>query len=175
MKHALRLSQWAGPLTIGSFGVVAVTGILMFFHLNSGLMKVAHEWLGWLLVLGAVAHIIVNWRPFIGYFRRPAGVVVIAIPLVLGGLSFFPGGSQGRPPFMEASRALEQSSLSTVAQVAKDSPESLMKGLRGRGIRVRDGGQTIREIASENSIRSMEILGHIFGGQGVRPGDPSRG
>lgn len=39
--------NWATPLTIGSFLLMAVTGLLMFFHLDTGLNKAAHEWLGW--------------------------------------------------------------------------------------------------------------------------------
>lgn len=43
MKDTFRLKTWAGPLTIGSFVVIAGTGILMFFHLNVGVVKLAHE------------------------------------------------------------------------------------------------------------------------------------
>jgi cytochrome b561 len=48
--------EWATPLTIGSFGLMATTGILMFFHLDSGLNKTAHEWLGWVMVAVVAAH-----------------------------------------------------------------------------------------------------------------------
>lgn len=40
------LRKWATPLTIGSFLLMGVTGILMFFHLDIGLNKLAHEWAG---------------------------------------------------------------------------------------------------------------------------------
>ena len=40
----------ATPLTIGSFLLIAITGVLMFFHLDSGLNKLAHEWLGWAMI-----------------------------------------------------------------------------------------------------------------------------
>ena len=55
------LRPWATPLTIGSFALMATTGILMFFHLDSGLNKVAHEWLGWAMVAGVALHATVNW------------------------------------------------------------------------------------------------------------------
>ena len=67
MKDRYWLRTWAGPLTIGSFGVVATTGILMFFHADSGSMKLAHEWLGWLLVLGVIAHVVLNKDFFLGW------------------------------------------------------------------------------------------------------------
>ena len=37
--------EWATPLTIGAFGLMSVTGMLMFFHLDTGFNKLAHEWL----------------------------------------------------------------------------------------------------------------------------------
>lgn len=164
MKEILRSRTWAGPLTIGSFAVVAATGIVMFFHLNSGLVKLAHEWLGWLLVIGVIAHVAINWRPFVRYFCKPAGIAIMAVLLTLGVLSFFVGGPAGRQhPLMGAFTALEQSSLQVVAQVAKSNPDALLANLRTKGLRVRNGEQTIREIASENGVRSMEILGNILG------------
>jgi hypothetical protein len=163
VKTSLGLRVWAGPLTIGSFGVVAITGILMFFHLNIGLVKFAHEWLGWLLVVGAVAHVILNWKPFLAYFRKPSGIAITVTLFLLGVLSFLPsGGGRGRPPFGEAFRALERSSLSVLAPIAKSSPQSLVDQLKARGIRVQDSEQTITEVASQNSMPSMVILGYIL-------------
>lgn len=174
MKDLFRVRTWAGPLTIGSFAVVAVTGILMFFHLNSGLMKLAHEWLGWLLVVAVIAHVTINWRPFLNYFYKPAAITIMATLIVLGVLSFLPGGhAGGRHPLMGAFTALEQSSLHVVAQVAKRDSVSLIEGLRARGIRVRDDEQTIREIASENGIRSLEVLEYILGRPRTASGDHS--
>jgi hypothetical protein len=43
-------TNWATPLTIGTFTLMAVTGMLMFFHADIGLNKTAHEWLGWVMI-----------------------------------------------------------------------------------------------------------------------------
>ena len=37
--------KWATPLTIGAFFLMAATGILMFFHIDRGIISGAHEWL----------------------------------------------------------------------------------------------------------------------------------
>lgn len=182
MKDTLRLRAWAGPLTIGSFAVVAVTGILMFFKASFGLMKLAHEWLSLCLVFGVVAHIVLNWKPFLGYFRKGTGVSIMAAFLVMGILASipallpakgqFPRGGAFHP---QAYTALEQSSLSVVAHVAKKSPESLSEDLRAKGIRVRDNQQTLPEIAAENKVGNMVLLSYIFGGaQGQAKGRPPR-
>jgi hypothetical protein len=167
MREFFRFRTWAGPVTIGSFVVMGISGILLFFHVNIGLMKLAHEWLGWVFVVGAVAHLAVNWRPFVAYFRKPAGLAIMAVLLLAGVLSLLPAGGGGPSPrqsFMAMSRALEQAPLSAVAQVAKRSPQSVQEDLESKGIQVRHGEQTISEIASDNEKHSMEILTHVFGG-----------
>ena len=47
---------WITPLVIGTFALMAVTGSLMFFHLDTGLNKTAHEWLGWAMVAAVLLH-----------------------------------------------------------------------------------------------------------------------
>lgn len=69
--------SWATPLTVGAFPLISVTGILMFFHLETGLSKAAHEWLGWFLVAGVAAHLWLNGRAFTTYFKRPAAVAIM--------------------------------------------------------------------------------------------------
>ena len=55
MRDICRMKTWAGPLTIGSFVVVAVTGILMLFHIDGGLAKHPHEVASIVLVIAAIA------------------------------------------------------------------------------------------------------------------------
>lgn len=162
-----RLAPWAGPLTIGSFAAVALTGILLFFHAGTGLAKPVHELTGWIMIAAVVAHTVVNWRPFVAYFRKPLGATAICLLLAVGIASpFLATGahnhSQGQRAFIAVSRALEKSPLHVVAQVAKTTPESIVKKLATQGIQVRDHNQTIAEIASANNKRSMEILSHIL-------------
>jgi hypothetical protein len=164
MKDTLRLKVWAGPLTIGSFAVMAGTGVLMFFHLSGGALKLAHEWLGWLMVIGGIAHLAVNWRPLVAYFRKPVSVTIIAVVCMLGLVSRAPlGGFERRPPFFNVAKALEQSSLSTVAQVAKRSPQATIDELTAKGFQVQSADQTIAEIAAENDRSSMEALACALG------------
>ena len=66
------LRSWATPLTAGAFIVLATTGLLMFFHLDRGLNHFAHEWIGWILLLGVACHITANFSGFSKtYFRTP--------------------------------------------------------------------------------------------------------
>lgn len=159
------LRKWATPLTTASFIVVAITGVLMFFHLDFGLIKPAHEWLSWLLVVGGIAHVIINWKPLVNYLAKPAGKLIIVSVLVLGALSFLPiGGGEGggKGQMMKAVGALEKSPLTVVAQVAQTTPDTLVDKLKAKGLEVRDSDQTVQEIATENQKEPMEIIASLF-------------
>lgn len=130
----------------------------MFFHLNVGMIKLAHEWMSWLFVIGAVAHIRVNWKAFLGYFRTRWGAAIIAVVVLLGAISFLPvGGQRGRPPFLEIMEAMEQSSVEVVAQVLKRDPQSLIQQLQTQGIQIHQPTQTLAEIAVQNQKSPVQL------------------
>jgi len=159
------LRTWATPITIGSFVIVSITGILMFFHLKIGLIEVAHEWLSWVFIVGSLAHIAINWRAFAKYFSKPASVAIIALILAVGALAFLPiesGKSERKAKIMKAIGALEQSPLNLVAQIGKTSPEALVQKLEANGFEVKDASQTVEEIAQSNQKKPMDILGLLF-------------
>ena len=81
--------EWVTPLLTGAFALMAVTGILMFFHLDRGLNKTAHEWLGWVMVVAVLLHVAISWFGFKRYFTqgRVARTVLAVSALVLAGSS----------------------------------------------------------------------------------------
>jgi hypothetical protein len=94
------LRKYATPLTIGSFLLMTVTGILLFFHLNTTFNKVAHEYLGLVMVAAVVLHMVLNWRAFTTYFKKPLALGLMGVFVVALALSFVPtSGTQGRPEF----------------------------------------------------------------------------
>jgi hypothetical protein len=173
MKERFQMKSWAGPLTIGSFLVVAVTGVLMLCHATTSSIKHMHEVISLVFLVGAVAHIAVNWKTFLAYFRKPGSVAVIAIFLILGAVSLFPHGSQsGRDPRRGMLSALEQSSLNLIAQVVKSDLQSVKTALEANGIPIRDGEQTLLEIASESKKSSMEIMAIVVNQSQPSPNAP---
>lgn len=69
MAKPMGLRRWATPLIIGSFVLMAGTGVLMFFEYEGGLITVVHQWFSWIFLLGAGAHIAINLRPFQNHLR----------------------------------------------------------------------------------------------------------
>ena len=89
--------SWATPIAAGAFLLSAVTGVLIFFHVDSGLNKAAHEWLSWLLLGGVVLHVLANLGGFKRHFATRGGLAVMgAFALVLA-LSFIAPAAELSP------------------------------------------------------------------------------
>ena len=159
----LKTRSWATPLCIGSFVIVGFSGILMFLEINLGLLKVAHEWLGVILVLAVIAHVLINLKMFLRYFTKPAGIAIIAVIIIAGSVMGFMGNNENRrPPFKTIMEQMQTSSLSVVAPVVKDTPEFLLIKLQAQGLTVKDVNQTIQQIAQSNRKSPMDVMSLIF-------------
>ena len=104
---------WATRITIGAFLLMAVTGILMFFHWDIGLNKLAHEWLGWAMVVGVMAHVLANWPAFAKHFSKPLGKAIMAIFALLLVGSFFVQPQGGGSPAGAAMRDRKSTRLNS--------------------------------------------------------------
>jgi hypothetical protein len=167
MINGTKMRKWATPLTIGAFALSAISGMMMFFHLNSALVKIIHEWGSWSLVIGGLFHVVGSWQAFVRYFSKPAArtimavfaLLIIAFFLPLGG--FAEGKGKKLPPAV-LSRALPEASFSTIANIAQHQPEELVKELELKGIVVKDKEETIHTIALRNNKQHADILKAIF-------------
>lgn len=156
---------WITPLVIGTFALMAVTGSLMFFHLDTGLNKTAHEWLGWAMVAAVLLHLLLNMNAFKRYFTQTTGRwVMLACAAVLA-LSFVPlGNGGGKPPFVAPMQALASAPLSTVAQVGGISTAELRARLGSAGVASQSDAQTIKELVGPDFGQQMRTLGKVLGG-----------
>lgn len=156
------LRQWATPLTVGSFLLMAVTGILMFFHLDSGLNKVAHEWLGWAMVAAVGAHLVLNYRAFTTYFRKPLARVIMGSFAAVLALSFLPlagdGGNDGRRLMLQAANGAR---IETLVEMSGAELETVQNRLARAGVQAQPG-QTLTEAAGGDRERQGQILSAIF-------------
>jgi hypothetical protein len=156
---------WITPLVIGTFALMTFTGVLMFFHLDTGLNKTAHEWLGWAMVIAVLLHLMLNMHAFKRYFTQTTGRwVMLACAAVLA-LSFVPFGNAGggKPPFVVPMQALANAPLGTVAQVAGISTPELRARLDKAGVATQSDTQTIKELVGPDLGIQMRTLGKTFG------------
>src|SRR5512142_1386864 len=84
------LRSWVTPITIGSFLLLGVTGVLMFFEVRGGLIVVAHEWLSPILVVGTCLHIWLNWGAVRANLSRARGIIIVGLFAALLAFSVAP-------------------------------------------------------------------------------------
>ena len=162
------LRNWATPITIGSFLISALSGILIFFHLNIGLVRPAHEWLSWFMILGVGMHLLLNWRAFTNYFKKPIPLALIGLFTVLTIASLLPlgssneGGSNPRVAMMKTMHLLEAAPVSVLADMQQMTPEALLEKMKEQGIQVDNAQQTLEAVATANGQEAAELLGKVL-------------
>lgn len=128
------LRKYATPLTIGSFILMAVTGTLMFFHLNTTFNKVAHEYLGIVMIAAVVLHLVLNWRAFTTYFKRPLAIGIMGIFILALGLSFIPSSQKGGRPEFGAVRMVISAPVSTLAPMLGTDTQGVIDRLAAQDV-----------------------------------------
>jgi hypothetical protein len=155
--------KWVTPLVTGSFLLVAITGILMFFHIDTGLNKVAHEWLGLIMVLGAMLHIIVNIKGFNQMFGNTMGKTIVGVFILVLGLSFLNLGGEGsEKPFMTSVEVLAKASVTDLAQVSHTDKQVLLDRLKAKGVVISDDTKSIKDVVGNDMHKQMEVLNDIL-------------
>jgi hypothetical protein len=159
--------DWATPLTIGAFGLMASTGILMFFHLDTGLNKTAHEWLGWVMLAGVAAHAAANWQGFKRYFLSGIlgrGILVASALVIVGSFVSLPGGGRnGLSPPVLVLKAVTKAPLSSVALLAGKPVEQLIAELGNAGIQVPNSDTSLDSVLTGNRELEFKAITVIFG------------
>lgn len=139
---------WITPLVMGSFALSAVTGVLMFFHLDTGLNKTAHEWLGWLMLGAVVLHALLNLPAVKRHLQNTTGRWVVIASFAVLGLSFLPLGDSGgsEPGFAPPVRALAKAPITVLAQVAGTSTDDVKTRLQAAGFTVTSDQQSVADL-----------------------------
>ena len=74
------------PLITIIYLVVALSGLLMFFHIFDGYTEVVHEILGVIFVVFSVLHVILNWKALKIHFKKRVFIlstIVVAVISIL--------------------------------------------------------------------------------------------
>ncbi|CAK8725141.1 DUF4405 domain-containing protein [Candidatus Electrothrix laxa] len=143
--------------------MTAVTGVLLFFHAATGLNKAVHEWLSWVFLAGAVVHLALNFAPFKKYLSQRKGQVLLGSSVLLLALSFIPlEGGHNESPFAPPINALAHTPLTTLAQVARISPEQLRERLAGQGLSVNSDQQSISELIGDDFRAQVHLLEELL-------------
>ena len=155
---------WITPVVIGAFFLSAVTGVLMFFHLDSGLNKTAHEWLSWAMVLGVTLHVLLNMPAFKRYFTQTTGKAVMGLFALVLALSFIPAGGEGgsEPGFAPPVRALAKAPITVLAQVAGTSTDDVKAKLQAQGLTVISDQQSVADLVGGDLRKQIGTMSKVL-------------
>lgn len=154
------LRKWATPLTVGSFLIMSVTGILMFFHIDSGLNGFVHEWAGWAMVAGVMAHLVLNWRAFTVYFKRPAAKALMGAGALVLALSFIPA-TGGGSPVQSVMEALAHTDVQTVIALSGQDLDTGLQLLADAGIETQADTPMQTVTGGERRVE-MQVIKTLF-------------
>ena len=161
-EMSVKMKSWATPLAAGTFIILAVTGILMFFKIETGYIKPVHEWLSWAMVVGVVFHTIANWKAFTAYFSRQPSLSIIAAGLIITALSVFVPSSEKGNFKKNMFRALESAKIETLAGMTDQNSAAIIRKFQNRGITEAGTAMTVKEIAALSGKKEKDILRVIF-------------
>lgn len=156
------LRAWATPLTIGAFALMAVTGILMFFGWRGGLVSEVHEWFSWLFLAGAVAHLVVNYRPLTLHLKSRWGRISLAACAVVLAVAVLPLGIRTAHQLHGIiEQAVIDAPLSTLATLANVTPADLQNRLKAHGVAA-TLQQSVHVLAEQNHLSERGMLAIVF-------------
>ena len=159
---------WITPLVMGAFTLSAVTGVLMFFHLDSGLNKAAHEWLSWAMVGGVLLHVLLNLPAFKRYLGQKTARVVMGVFALVLALSFIPAaGAKKAPSYAAPVRALANAPLPVLAQVLGQTPDALKAELEKAGLPVDNDQQSLQDLVGPELKKQVRTLNRLLPASGV--------
>lgn len=123
-----QLRRYATPLTIGTFLITGVTGTLWYFHIITNAGRWLHEIIGLAMMAAVVLHLVLNWRAFTTYFKRPMAIAIMAISAValVGGYALPEAETGGGKPGMAAIKILAAKDLTTLAPLFDATGEELV-------------------------------------------------
>ncbi len=158
-----KLKKFATPITIGGFFLMAVTGILMFFHADMALNKLAHEWLGFAFGAGGLLHLTAHYRSFFKYFLNVKTASLIAIFLVLLVGSFFAVVKQTPNPARAVMKNVFNKPIATLIPLTGKSQKEVIDNLTAHGFVVSDASQdSVNSVTQGNMEKNKEMVNLIF-------------
>jgi hypothetical protein len=161
MKH---LRAYATPLTIGTFLIMGATGILLFFHTNTTLNKVVHEYVGLVMVAAVILHVVLNWRAFQTYFKRPVALTLMGASAVMLAASFVSLGEEtgGTRPDMVVLQMVSSTSLTDLAPIMGTDAADLVARLAEQGVTATPD-QTLIDLSNGDMRGAITLLSAVKG------------
>jgi len=154
--------RYVSIILTGIFLVVSITGVLMFFMIESHSMNSVHAWLGMAMVIIGVYHLIKNFTPFKSYLKYKSSSIILILVLSLSTWYALPEDEQLVSPKKNIMKAVFMQPISTVSVFFKKDITKTIAHLRSKGLKVKDETQSLMEIAKLNNKEVKEVFFIFF-------------
>lgn len=142
------------------FLVIAISGVMMFFHFNDMLVKQLHEILGLAFVAVALFHMIMNWKSMKSYFSKKIFACAVIIVAIVSGVFISQSTNKGDNPKTILMQKVLNAPISDSLKLLNGDYEVAIKKLESQNIKVLDN-KNIREIAKANKTSPFRIVSII--------------
>jgi len=167
-----KLRSYVTPITIGSFLLLGVTGLLMFFKVRGALIIVAHEWLSPIFVVGACLHIWLNWGAVRANLSRVRGIIIVGLFAALLAFSVAPckeaeehareHGHGQEVISRKAAEILLRARISTAAELTGRTPRQMRDSLVRHGVYVPSDEVTLMDAARQSQVSPACVLDAVL-------------
>lgn len=142
------------------FLVIAISGVMMFFHFNDMLVKSLHEILGLAFVVVAVLHVFVNWKSMKTYFSKKVFISASLITLAISSVFIYQSSNNGDNPKVVMMQKVLNAPTAESFKLLNGDYENAIAKLKEKNIKVLEN-KTIRSIAKANETSPFRIVAII--------------
>lgn len=147
------------PLTAALSLVIGISGVMLFFHVEDGLVKGVHEWLGMAFAVVMLIHLAMNWKAFKQHFKKPAAwvgtgvVTVISVAFIVSSML-----QPNESPVRSIIHSIETTAVYDLAPVFKVSHLEISQKLDEAGVVIITGQETIQELAENSGVDPRRLV-----------------
>jgi len=145
-------------ITTFTFLVIAITGIMMFFHVLDQYTTQLHEILGLAFVFIAMFHIFYNIKSLKQYFKKKSFLVSALLVLIIsGGFLVNAGTSSEKHPSQIVMDAVFAAPLDEAVAILGKDIQQVNQRLEASGLKL-ENTNSIKDISSKNGTPPFKII-----------------
>ena len=139
--------------------MIGVSGVMLFFHFEDGLVKGVHEWLGMAFTVVMLVHLAMNWKAFKQHFRKPAAWVGTGVVSAISVMFLVTALTQpNESPVSSIIHSIETTAISDLAPVFKVSESEMIQRFGQVGVEVDNGEMTIEQLANSSGVDPRRLV-----------------
>lgn len=139
------------------FLVIAISGLMMFFHFNSMSVKQLHNILGLVFIIAAIAHVIMNWKSMKNYFSKKIFIVSLITTVIVSALFVSLSPSKTENPKVVLMTKVLEAPIEISFKILNGNYNNAIEKLKSKNILI-NSKESINSIAKQNNTSPFRIV-----------------